>query len=305
MIKKMSDEEYFAMEGISQSFLKEFYVNPYKALHKKLKESKALSTGTLVHNYILDHKEFKKKYHIETEKDIEDLKKAYMERTGKESKSITASVEYKEYRKSITDKGQEILSQSQQEMIQEISKNFELFANEYQVGDYTLAQIFKESKKEIVLTTEINDIIYRGKLDVMYIDEFSEKLYIIDLKTIGNLDRIERQIYDFRYYWQEVFYPFLLKKNGYENYTTEFIDVFIETEYPYCIEPVQNGQDLISLGMQEMEIAIDTYIKYRKGEYEPLPYTIKTRLVTKPRWTEYQDVSDIENKIIGAENEEE
>jgi len=293
-IFKMTDEKYFASPGLSQSFLKQFIVSPFHALNQKPKVSKGLSKGTMIHNYLLDPKEFKKSYEVETEKKLEEIKAEY----GKESKNIRLTKVYKDYVAGVQESGKSLINTTEMSELKQIKKNFMEFAENYEYDGYNFLELFEKSKKEYAIFGEAAGYLFRGKLDCFFIDDFAEKIYIFDLKTIGDWSKAERQVTEYKYYWQESVYKMLFSLNGYENYEKHFVDIFIESVYPYFIFTVINGIDLISWGQREIQEAIQMWRDYQDGTLKIKPYTTDTLNVNKPRWWEYEDLNDDKKKHI-------
>lgn len=175
--KKMTDEEYFASEGINNSFLIQFDRSPAHAL-TGIEKTKAMGLGTILHKFVLENEFFYKTYVIAPE--------GMMDRRLKEYKAFANEHE-----------GKEIILYSDLQELEQIKQNIDNYILE---DNISIAEVFCESQSEIAFfwEEEINgkNILRKGKADKLYLGE--DYNICFDVKKVENCLTFWRSVRDYR-----------------------------------------------------------------------------------------------------------
>jgi exodeoxyribonuclease VIII len=255
---KLSDGDYFASEGLSNSFLKEFDRCPASAFSEK-KTTKAKESGKMFHSYILEPEDFNEKYII----------------TPKVDKR---TIEYKEL--VANNLGKTILSNDDVEKYCVMKKNVDETIFEYE----TLEDIIKASQKEISCFAELYGMQCRGKFDLLYNQD--GRYFIFDLKKTTNALEFSKAVINYKYYRQSAFYKKLLStllKIEIEN--IRFVFIAVEEEKPNGVILYELLSDYDEQGEKENIRSITNYKKWleRNGSKEEL-YNETFQYLAKPKW---------------------
>jgi len=227
--KQDTNEEYHSHKSISASGLKTIYKKSVKHyLTAKFTESPAMALGTAVHTIMLEgQKQFDQDYY---------LMPKYDGRT-KEGKQIKAKHE-----KLAGDRKQ--LRDTDMDIISGIMYNFK---------QHDLAQKYCTGTVELSHYGTVNDIAIRVRPDV-----FGDN-WIGDVKTCQDNSPLafRRDLYKYAYHLQGVFYSDML---GFPAENFRFITV--ETNYPYSVEVYAMDEDMIKLGRQAYNMALNDWKFY-------------------------------------------
>lgn len=192
ILTNLTDKEYFAMEAINASSLKEFindpieYENRYVKKCLQFKKSDALDFGSAVHCRILEPFEFDKRVTVKPD-DI-DLR-------TKDGKQWKADSE-----------GKIIISNDDLRLIDELKRRA--------LDVMPFSWLIEPQSKEIALTLEHKpDVWLKSKVDLLI--EMDDKVINCDLKTTNDLDdrSLLSTIKKYRYDVQVAFYDYLISNN--------------------------------------------------------------------------------------------
>lgn len=229
--QKITDEKYFAAEGLSNSFLKDFDRGPAYAFMKR-KKTKAIKDGFDLHAYILTPEEFEKNYIVAPEEYNDRRLKPYKEWSKDQTSNILL---YKEY------------------------KNFKIISNKifkYKLTDeLTFKNILDVSEKELALFWEQYEIQRKGKMDLFA--EYDEYNIIIDLKKTVDCSEFIKQVRTLKYYRQAATYV-----DGAEiltNKKTYFYFMCFENVYPYGVKAFKMSDEYIGVGRVANLKSIEKY----------------------------------------------
>jgi hypothetical protein len=264
-IKKISDEEYFSIDALSNSFLINFDRSP-KHYKIGIETTPSMNDGTIAHKYILENQDFWNKYY-------------FMPDTIKSK----ASKEYKELNAKLEDK--ELLKYDYKEMLELISdniNNYSLF--ELDGHKVTMSYILCKSNKEISIfwEDEVNDEIVqkKGRIDIAF--ETNEYNILFDLKKVENCLDFEYSVKKYKYYRQAAWYA-----DGYAKLTgkkTIFIFLTFEFSKPYGIKAYELNTDYIELGRQENEGSVKKYLMWKSQGSPEIVYPDGIETIYKPSY---------------------
>jgi len=227
--KQDTNQEYHSHDSISASGLKMIYKKSVKHyLTAKFTETPAMALGTAVHTIMLEgQKQFDQDYY---------LMPKYDGRT-KEGKQIKAKHEkLAGDRKHLRDSDMDIISGIMQNLRQ-----------------HDLAQKYCTGTVELSHYGKMNGIPIRVRPDV-----FGDN-WIADVKTCQDNSAVafRRDLYKYAYHLQAVFYSDML---GFPPENFRFITV--ETNYPYSVEVYAMDEDMIKLGRQAYNMALNDWKFY-------------------------------------------
>jgi hypothetical protein len=242
---KLSDAEYFASEGFSNSFLKDFDKSPALAFHSR-KQTDAMEDGTILHSLILEP---------------ENSNLLVIDRINRNTK---------EYKEIVANNPNRIIRfNDEMEGFMAMKKNVMNLTFNH-IG---MEEILSESQKEISCFSEVMGFQARCKIDALWKNNI-----IFDLKTTADIDRFKWQVKDLKYYRQMDWYITVYSHYSgipYEN--IRFIFIVVETKFPfgaklielneeYCysaekenILAVKKYADWLERGADRTEIYLDTY----------------------------------------------
>ncbi|HBD95378.1 MAG TPA: hypothetical protein DC057_14515 [Spirochaetia bacterium] len=257
---KISDEEYFNADGLSNSFLIRFDRSPAHAF-MDIESTEGMKAGTLIHNFILSQEEFNKNYVIAPADIPKDKRLAG----------------YKEYAKG---QNKEILFQSDIEELEKIKSN--IFS--YCFEENRLEQYFTKSEKEISIFWDLfieNKIVRcKGKADVVYIQK--NEAIIFDLKKVQNCMDFQKSALSYKYYRQANFYITGLKAVIPSLKSVRFVFITVEENYPYGVMTYELDENFLYEGEKENYFSILKYLGWNGDR--SLVYDNETVILKKPEW---------------------
>lgn len=231
----MSDEDYRAMAGISQSMLKPLFKSPahYKQqFEEEKKTTDAMVLGSITHLATFQPKLFAEQVIIAPKFDRRKPADKEAEQRFLEENVGKYCVDQKDYDLALA--------------ISDSVKNTE-----------THAELTKSGNAEVcVFSHELpyEDIYLKGKMDWINFD----KKIIVDLKTTSqSLDNdyvVKNIIRDLLYDVQQAMYQMLLDHNGLGNY--EFIFEFVESKAPHGVRFVKISPAGIKKAKDQLDIGI-------------------------------------------------
>jgi hypothetical protein len=228
---KISDAEYFASEGLSNSFLKDFDKSPALAFHNR-KSTKAMDDGTILHALIL-----------QPEKEMAVI-------IPKKSKNYRNTNEYKLIESNISD-DQIIRFPDEMEDLYQMKENVMNLTFDH-IG---MEEILSESQKEISCFSGVLGFQARCKIDVLWQDNI-----IFDLKTTTDIDRFKWQVKDLKYYRQMDWYKTVYSHYSgipYEN--IRFIFIAVETKFPFGAKFIELNEEYRYSAEKENILAVKKY----------------------------------------------
>ena len=218
---KMSDKDYFASEGISNS---DFRLLKESALHLENKEyfrleSKALSIGSLTHAMVLEPETVQNNYAIEDFEghDLNKNSKAYKEAKAK-------FIEESE--------GKEIVSSADFEKVTAMARNVKAIAG----------GLLRNGHAEVAFFGEMDNLKTKCKADFYRPDDG----IVIDLKTTASIKDFRNSMVNYGYITQASWYIDVINSTGAK--ASRFVFILVETQKPYMVSVVEMGQITIQEG---------------------------------------------------------
>lgn len=172
IIKNMPFDEYLALPRMSSSALKNMDVCPafYKwRLTNPMKRTDAMALGTMIHTWMLENHRFQREYYVVPS----------LSRKSKQEKET-----YQIYLDAANDR--------------------ELITDET-MNKYKVLPNRTDTENEVTVLFEMKGVPCKARFDMLHRNDGAPK-GVEDLKTIANIDNIDRDFVKFKYYIQAGFY---------------------------------------------------------------------------------------------------
>jgi hypothetical protein len=259
-IIKQSDKDYFASEGLSNSYLKLWDRSPAHA-EIGLSPTPAMNDGSISHKYILEKDSFFIHYDFLPEEIKSKTSKAYKELNAKTSK--------------------ELLKYDYKNILESISNNIR---NYKLIDNLTLGHILDNSEKEISIywedEVEGKKIQKKGKIDIAYnSDDYN---IIFDLKKTTDCLDFGYAVRKYKYYRQASWYI-----EGYQKLTekkTIFIFIPFEFSEPFGVKTFELSEDYLLKGDSENLFSTINYIKWKEEGSKKIIYKEGIETLEKPAY---------------------
>lgn len=267
---KITDEEYFSINALSNSFLKAFDRSPGHAFADK-EQTAFMRLGKFGHAYLLDEYEYDK---------LIKAPETYAEMPLANRKNKP----WGDYLKAVGDDGSNVILHKEQVAFQTI-KDLLL---DYHINDeLRFGDIYNECKKEMALIyfDPEFEIWIKGKIDLLF--PSPDYPIIFDPKFTSNSKKLQKKILDedLKYYRQAAFYIDLCQKLF--GVMPVFYFIGIETAEPYGIDMFDLDKELIERGRYENKLSIQKYLIWRERQKEKeriYPSWEGVTTVHKPGW---------------------
>lgn len=235
-VVQMEDKDYFGNAEVTNS---DFRLLKESALHLKNKDLFQLSGanltfGSAVHCYILEPKEFDKRYATESFEGCNENKNSKIYKEAKAN-----------WLKSVGDK--EVISTDDFEKIKNIGKAVQAIAG----------TLLKDGEAEVAMFAEINDVQVSGKAD--YINH--KIRYIFDVKTTQDIEKFDYSLINYGYITQAPFYKDIYKRITGDDYSFAFI--LVESNPPHNVRVATASKEVIEIGRMQYGEYLQKYVNYR------------------------------------------
>jgi hypothetical protein len=235
-----TEEEYRANPAVSWSKLKSFVLSPklYWMLHvgktvPPMKQTREMFLGTAAHVLILEGQgAFEGLYEVDAAKD----------RRGKA---------YVAHETEAAERGMRVLTQEEYTVVSEMANAVE--------DNHDAAALLAVGEPEVAIRRAVapDAPLIQGRID--WLGPRSG----LDLKTIADVDKAEREVYTRQYYRQVAFYYWLT--NG---TVRDWVLLFVEKDLPFRVRIYRLSAAYIQLGMQENLADFDRLCKcYESGDW--------------------------------------
>jgi hypothetical protein len=250
IMQKMPDQEYFAADGLSCSFMKQFDRSPAHAM-AGIQKTPAMTFGSALHCYALERARFDTDYVIQPD---------YIKiRKGKAWDAFKAENE-----------GKEIIKPEELNNITEMVKNIPGKYLELIATGETEVAVFWES-------SIMGDMIQcKGKLDAI------NDNVLIDLKTTDDASKFAKSVINFAYYRQAAWYldgVAAVTGRPVDDYTFKF--VAMEKTAPYGVIVFDLDKEYLKSGRAKN---LATMINYSNWSGQPELYKNIEQTIEKPSW---------------------
>ena len=279
---RFTDDQYFQIPALSNSYLKRFDRSPEHA-YTGIRETSRMKLGKFMHAFLLSPYEFKKLILAPPEfKNRKNIPYPEFEKLhhGKEDK-IILDHEFKALK-----------------IIKEKLLNHEIKPSVYFGDFYNHKNCEKEiatfyCDPEIISSApyDSNDpdsimkFCYKGKLDLFYYDK--DLSLIFDPKLTNNSKDLGFQITkrNLKYYRQEAFYKYLIKKIL--NVDSLFYFIGIEDKPPYGIDFHDISKELSDTGLIETFLSVQKFINWVKNGSKLKSSWEVVNTVLRPAWMKF------------------
>ena len=217
MIKRMMDEDYFKMPGVSNSYLSRLAKCPANALIP-LEQTPAMALGSALHCLALEG--------------MEEFNKRFAVSPLCDKRTTVGKACFAEFEATVGNKTIVTLEQ-----LQTISGMAESIATHP-----TASQLIQGGQVETAFTWEEDGVECKGKAD------YFTSSCLIDLKSTSDASerKFSRSVTDFLYHNQFAFYRSGLASNGV--FPSNFLIIAVESKPPYPCAVYELDDDMLSWG---------------------------------------------------------
>lgn len=234
-------KEYRAHPAINASYLKQVYAHSYWKAEVPTTVTPAMQMGTLAHTLILEPKAFEEEYAVFDG-----------DRRTKAGKEAYAALEAS---------GKLVVGRKELD-------------NAMAMGQAVAAQRGCTELLEGAVAVEQSMLFQWGKFEAKaQIDLFAKGGVLVDLKTIGDISKAERQFFNMHYDLQLAWYKEACNQNG---LTVKAVKVmFVESAAPYRVALFDLSDDVLELGQAK---AAEALKKWQHQKAMPVAELITGRL---------------------------
>ena len=243
--------EYRAHPAINASYLKQVFEYSYWKAQIPTTVTPAMNLGTLAHTLILEPNAFAAEYEIfDGDRRTKAGKEAYAALEAS-NKTVVSQKDF-----------DAALSMAQAVRLQEGC--MELLENAHAVEQSMLFDWGDEKAKAQV------DLYTNGGV-------------LVDLKTIGDISKAERQFFNMHYDLQLAWYEEACNQNGFVVHDVKVM--FVESQPPYRVALYDVSQPVLNVGTAKANQALQ---KWKLQKEMPVPELI-TGTLELPAWMDYSD----------------
>jgi hypothetical protein len=228
-LEKMPDVDYFASEGLSQSFMKAFDESPAYAFSER-EQTESMEDGKILHTLLLEPEKIDERLFI-----IDRIN-----RNTKEYKALVAD-----------NPCSTIKFTDEMDCFYRMRDNVMKLTYDF----VSMEDIIKESQKEIACFSDISGYPAKAKFDLLWKDKV-----IFDLKMTSNMKRFRWQVKDFGYYRQADWYKTIYSHySGIPYEQIPFIFIVVENKFPYGAKTIELTDEYLQMGSLENIQSIREY----------------------------------------------
>lgn len=254
-LEKISDIDYFAAEGLSQSFLKAFDESPAYAFSER-QSTDSQEDGKLLHSLILEPEKIEKELLI----------------TVKKSKNYRSTNEYK------------ALAETTSKIIkfpEEMDAFYQMRNNVLKLmyDRIDMSDIIADADKEIACFVDISGFQAKGKFDLLWNN------VIFDLKMTSNMKRFKYQVKDFGYYRQADWYKTLYAHySGIPYEQIPFIFIAVENKFPFGAKNFELSDEYLQMGALENTQSVKRYSEWLERGADKTEIYLETHEIIGKGW---------------------
>jgi exodeoxyribonuclease VIII len=251
-------EEYRQYDAVNASYLKKVLSHSVWHANVPFEPTAAMLFGTAAHSYILEPETFDQEYHV-----------WQGDRRTKAGKEMY----------------QEILDNGQTPITQQDMLRLEMM-RDHVMGHKETAALLND-KKEVELSLTFDSPYQPGLLCKGQIDLYTNDGWLVDLKTIADIDKAERQFFNLHYDLQLAFYQDALMRNGRVPKGVKVL--FVETASPHQVALFDVPGPVLDNGTAKIKVALNKYLEQRELA-EP---ELINKAIDMPAWASVLDEDDI------------
>lgn len=230
--------DYRSHPALNASFLKQVYARNYWAAQVPFNATPAMQFGTLAHSYILEPEEFWGEYQI-----VEG------DRRTKAGKQAFADAEAA---------GKQPISQADFDRVSAMAMSLKAHKETHQLLQERLA----------VEYSCLFDSPYFADLECKAQIDLISGTTLVDLKTVADIRKAQRQFFDLSYDLQLAFYLDAAQAN---DFTIDKVQVlFVETAAPYQAALYTVPAEVLANGREKIKIAVERMMQQRQLAYPEL-----------------------------------
>lgn len=264
LIKDMSDKDYFAIDAVNASTLKAM-VNPEKAHYRKLNpvHSDAFKLGSDFHALVL-----------------QGLEPADSEDVAISPFDAFRTNESKAWKAEQIKAGKTILKAAE---VESYTADLKAMADAvYTLDDFVKEMDATQDSREVVILWErrVGDAMVKckAKLDLFNLNGS----YVYDLKTCGNLDTFDSDVFKYGYYIQAAWYLEAAMAAG--SKAKGFRFAVAGKDKPCQAVLREMDATHINQGYDEICSLLEVYLNCKESGVWNSPYTTKPQMVSAPGW---------------------
>lgn len=233
MLKKISDKEYFAIDALSSSAIKQLLKTPahFKCFSYGTEPTPSMRLGTLVHAFLLGG--------LENIEIFED---------GKTLNSLKAEEFIKKH------PHKTVVLQKEYDLARTIAEK------QYHKS---IIEWINQGQNEVTILVDIDGVAGKAKIDSL----ITEKKMIIDVKTTASIESFERKFWSYGYHYQNAWYTLLANIN--QTPVEDFIYWVIETSEPYESKCYRISEEALEFAADKIGQALRIYKECLKTDIWP------------------------------------
>jgi len=291
------NEVYHSNGAVSNSKLGAFidraglYHKQYVTKELPRKETKAMLEGSMLHKLLLEGEEnYLAEYIVEPETHLVRPTAAQINAVKKTALAQERIAFWSSWDN--VNKDKTIVTRAEDELVRSISHN---------AWTHPIAsRLLHNAAYEVTFRTEKLGLGFNMQCKVDCLQNegnpICEDPYILDVKKIVSLKRIQKDIVDFGYYKQAGFYFKTIETVlGYQPYK-EFLFIFIESTEPFQIAIVRLKDTCLQMGISHITDDLMAFSEAVKNDSWDYVDSLKREKYVKPWKTEIVDIND--NDII-------
>lgn len=272
LVEGMSNDEYHAHQGISNSGLKLIEASPAHYAASCFETTRAMEIGTAIHCAILEPERFASDYILIPE--VKDRRQP-------------------EYKSAVKNVG------SERVLVGKEVENVLGMVDSIYSSEYLRQQLSVPAWRELSVFA-IDPAT--GELCKCRFDFLSHALVAIDLKKTqdARADAFSRAIYNYAYHQQHAFYcDVFFWATGVQLETFKFLA--IEEKPPHGRKLYRLGDESIEAGRNKYRRNMETYAECKATGVWPLYECEETEVIDIPSWALFAELDSVELNLEGAE----
>ena len=230
---RLKREEYRAYDAVNASWLKRVLSHSVWHANTPFEATAAMQFGTAAHSLILEPGTFNDEYQLwQGDRRTKAGKEAY----------------------------EAILATGQTPITQQDMQRLEMM--EHHCTMHPPVSKLLEQAKEIELSLQFDSPYYEGISCKGQIDLYTKNGILVDLKTVADIEKAQRQFFNLHYDLQLAFYHDALVANGYQVNAVKVL--FVETQSPHQVALLDVPQTVLDNGQAKIQMALKKYLDQRE-----------------------------------------
>ena len=230
---QLKREEYRAYDAVNASYLKRVLSHSVWHANTPFEPTAAMQFGTAAHSLILEPGTFNDEYQVwQGDRRTKAGKEAY----------------------------EDILATGKTPITMQDMMRLEMM--EHHCTMHLPVRNLLEQAKEIELSLQFDSPYYEGLSCKGQIDLYTKNGILVDLKTVADIEKAQKQFFGLHYDLQLAFYHDALTANGYQVNAVKVL--FVETQAPHQVALLDVPASVLENGQQKVQLALRKYLDQRE-----------------------------------------